>query len=84
MSAGPLASTTQAMAGEGLVGSCGATNTAPSGLSAPVTRSAENGRAIGDPGCNGPEVETGGSVEPSVAVVVGVVVDVGVAGADTG
>src|SRR5208282_5930457 len=47
MAAGPLPSTTQAMAGAGLVGSWGAANTAPSGLSAAVTRSAANGRAIG-------------------------------------
>jgi dienelactone hydrolase len=77
MAAGPLPSTTQATEGDGLVGSWGAAKTAPSGLSAAVTRSAENGRGIGDPACKGPEVDTGGSVDPVVAVVD--VVDVGVA-----
>src|SRR5208283_2164363 len=69
MTAGPLPSTTQAMAGAGLVGSWGAANTAPSGLSAAVTRSAANGRAIGDPACRGPDVGTPGRVEAGVAVV---------------
>ena len=78
MAAGPLPSTTQATEGDGLVGSWGAANTAPSGLSAAVTRSAENGSAIGDPGCKGPVVDTGGNVEAGVAAVV-VVVDVGAA-----
>jgi len=75
MAAGPLPSTTQATAGAGLVGSCGAANTAPSGLSAAVTRSAEKASGIGDPAVNGPDVETGASVD-AVAVVV-VVVDEG-------
>src|ERR1700722_4431752 len=73
ISAGPLASTTQATDGDGLAGSWGAANTAPSGLSAAVTRSAANGSGIGAPGCNGPVVDTGGSVEAGVAVVVAVV-----------
>ena len=68
--AGPLPSTTQATDGDGLVGSCGAAKTAPSGLSAAVTRSAEKGSAIAAPGCSGPVVETGGSVEAGVAEVV--------------
>jgi dienelactone hydrolase len=76
MAAGPLPSTTQATEGDGLLGSWGAAKTAPSGLSAAVTRSAEKGRGIGDPACKGPEVDTGGSVDPGVAVVD--VVDVGV------
>jgi dienelactone hydrolase len=58
------------MEGDGLVGSCGAAKTAPSGLSAAVTRSAEKGSATVAPGCNGPEVDTGGSVEAGVAAVV--------------
>jgi hypothetical protein len=66
MAAGPLPSVTQAMAGSGLVGSCGAANTAPSGLSAAVTRSAANGSAIGAPGCSGPVVATGGGVDVGV------------------
>lgn len=69
MAAGPLPSTTQATAGDGLVGSWGAANTAPSGLSAAVTRSAANGRAIGEPACRGPDVGTAGSVDDGVAVV---------------
>src|ERR1700693_4701868 len=69
MAAGPLPSTTQASAGDGLVGSWGAAKTAPSGLSAAVTRSAEKGSGIGDPDCKGPEVDTGGRVDPVVAVV---------------
>src|SRR5579872_4116984 len=77
MAAGPLPSTTQAIAGAGLVGSWGAAKTAPSGLSAAVTRSAAKGRAIGPPGVRGPDVATGGRVEPGVAVVV---VDVALAG----
>ena len=58
--AGPLPSITQAMEGDGLVGSCGAANTAPSGLSAAVTWSAENGSAMGEPACNGPEARRRG------------------------
>ena len=52
-----------------MVGSWGAANTAPSGLSAAVTRSAAKGSAIGDPGVKGPEVATGASVEGVDAVV---------------
>src|SRR3984957_12874720 len=69
--AGPLPSTTQAIAGDGLVGSWGAANTAPSGLSAAVTRSAENGRAMGAPRVNGPVAGAGiVVVTPDAAVVV--------------
>src|ERR1700677_4665660 len=71
-SAGPLPSITQAIEGDGLVGSCGAANTAPSGLSAAVTWSAENGSAMGEPACNGPE---GGGAVVVVAAPVVVVVD---------
>ena len=60
--AGPLPSITQAMEGDGLVGLWGATNTAPSGLSAAVTWSAENGSAMGAPSVNGPEAAAGGAV----------------------
>ena len=64
---------TQAMAGAGLVGSCGAANTAPSGLSAAVTRSAENGSAMGAPRVSGPEAGAGtvvlGTPAPAVVVV---------------
>src|SRR6185437_15098940 len=67
--AGPLRSTTQATEGAGLVGSCGAANTAPSGLSAAVTRSAEKGRLMGAPSWSGPVEATGGSVGGVVAVV---------------
>src|ERR1700723_2804133 len=73
--AGPLPSITQATEGDGLVGSCGAANTAPSGLSAPVTRSAENGIAIGAPRVNGPETGGGtvvGGAPPDAEVVVDV------------
>src|ERR1700691_5442125 len=73
ISAGPLPSITQAMEGDGLVGSCGAANTAPSGLSAAVTWSAENGSAMGEPACSGPE-GGGGAVVVTAAPVV-VVVD---------
>src|SRR5271163_1581852 len=52
--AGPLPSTTQATAGDGLLGSCGAAKTAPSRLSAAATRSAENGSAMAAPTCKGP------------------------------
>jgi hypothetical protein len=69
MAAGPLPSTTQAIAGDGLVGSWGAANTAPSGLSAAVTRSAPKGSGIGDPACKGPDVGTAGRVDAGVAVV---------------
>src|ERR1700722_905510 len=61
ISAGPLPSITQAMAGDGLVGFCGAANTAPSGLSPAVTSSAEKGNAMGEPTCNGP-AGAGGAV----------------------
>src|SRR5271167_4799627 len=62
---------TQAMEGDGLVGSCGAANTAPSGLSAAVTRSAANGTAMGAPSVNGPVTGAGTVVvAPDVAVVV--------------
>src|SRR5271166_6348300 len=70
MAAGPSPSTTQAIAGDGLVGSWGAANTAPSGLSAAVTRPAEKGRGIGDPACRGPDAGTAGRVDAGVAVVV--------------
>src|ERR1700691_5400005 len=68
--AGPLPSITQAMEGDGLVGSCGAANTAPSGLSAAVTWSAENGSAMGEPACNGPEGGGGAVVVAPPPVVV--------------
>jgi hypothetical protein len=45
-----------------LVGSCGDAKAAPSAVSVAVTRSAENGRAMGAPACRGPEVDAGGSV----------------------
>src|SRR6185437_5961659 len=81
--AGPLPSTTQAMAGAGFVGSWGATNTAPSGLSAAVTRSAAKGSAIGAPGVSGPEVAGGGNVVLRPLVVVALCwVDVVVVGVD--
>src|SRR5580704_1827371 len=70
MAAGPLPSTTQAMSGAGLVGSWGAAKTAPSGLSAAVTRSAVNGSTIAVPGVSGPDVAAGGSVDVGAAVVV--------------
>src|ERR1700739_1997292 len=70
MAAGPLPSITQATAGAGLVGSWGAANTAPSGLSAAVTRAAAEGTALGLPAVSAPDVATGGSVEVGVAVVV--------------
>ena len=54
----------------GLVGSCGETNTAPSGLSAPVTAPAVKGNAIGAPGVSGPEVATGARVEGVAGAVV--------------
>ena len=66
---------TQAIEGDGLVGSCGAANTAPSGLSAPVTRSAENGMAIGAPRVNGPEAGAG-TVVVGRRAAAAVVVDV--------
>src|SRR6516225_167193 len=69
MTAGLLPSTTQAIDGAGLVGSCGAANTAPSGLSAAVTRSAPNGRAIGASACSGPDVGRGDTPDPAAAVV---------------
>src|SRR3984957_19469452 len=74
MPGGPLPSRTQATEGDGLVGSCGAANTAPSGLSAPVTRSAENGMAMGAPRVNGPEAGAGTVVAgaPAADVVVDV------------
>src|ERR1700722_6347575 len=74
ITAGPLPSMTQATEGDGLVGSCGAANTAPSGLSAPVTRSAENGMAMGAPRVKGPEAGAGtvGGGAPPAAVVVDV------------
>src|SRR5271163_4425469 len=75
ISAGPLPSITQAMEGDGLVGSCGAANTAPSGLSAAVTWSAENGSAMGEPACNGPEAGGGAVVVAPAPVVVVDVVD---------
>jgi hypothetical protein len=65
-----LPSITQAMEGDGLVGSCGAANTAPSGLSAAVTWSAENGSAMGEPACNGPEAGGGAVVVTAAPVVV--------------
>jgi hypothetical protein len=58
------------MEGEGLVGLWGAANTAPSGLSAAVTWSAENGSAMGVPSVNGPEAAAGGAVVGGAAVVV--------------
>src|ERR1700735_1982653 len=75
MTAGPLPSIPQATEGDGLVGSCGAANTAPSGLSAPVTRSAENGMAMGAPRVKGPEAGAGTRVRgapPDAAEVVDV------------
>jgi hypothetical protein len=59
-----LPSTTHATDGDGLVGSCGAANTAPSGLSAAVTRSAVNGSPMGAPNVSGPALAV-------VVVVVG-------------
>ena len=70
-----MPSITQATEGDGLVGSCGAANTAPSGLSAPVTRSAENGMAMGAPSVNGPEAGAG-TVVVGGAARAAVVVDV--------
>jgi hypothetical protein len=58
------------MDGDGLVGFCGAANTEPSGLSAAVTWSAENGSAMGEPACNGPEAGVGAVVVGAAAVVV--------------
>ena len=72
--AGPLPSMTQATEGDGLVGSCGAANTAPSGLSAAATRSAANGSAMGAPRVNGPVTGAGTVVVTADAGVV--VVDV--------
>jgi hypothetical protein len=72
-----LPSITQATAGIGLVGACGATKAAPSGLSAAVTRSAENGISMGAPACRGPDVGTGARVEGVDGTVVVVAVVVG-------
>src|SRR6516165_7269164 len=69
MAAGPFPSTTQAIDGAGLVGSCGAANTAPSGLSAAVTRSAPNGKAMGASACSGPDVGRGDTPDPAATVV---------------
>src|SRR5215469_10458637 len=76
--AGVLPSITQAIVGDGFAGSCGATNTAPSGLSAAVTRSAENGISTGALTVSGPDVDTGGRLDAvAVTTVVLVVVVLG-------
>src|SRR5580692_6580827 len=69
-SAGPLPSMTHVTVGAELVGFCGETKTAPSGLSAAVTAPALNGSSIGAPGVSGPEVATGARVEGVAGAVV--------------
>src|ERR1700683_1780154 len=75
MRAGPVGSITQATVWVGLVGSWGAANTAPSGLSAAVTAPAEKGSSMGAPACSGPDVGSGAAVDGGVVAAVVVVVD---------
>jgi hypothetical protein len=61
---------THVTVGAGLVGFCGETKTAPSGLSAAVTAPAVKGSSIGAPGVSGPDVATGANVEGVAGAVV--------------